>query len=126
MNRTLSYQITAEDNNKTVATFLKEQGFSRHILIDLKKAKNSILRDGIWLYFQDILHTGDTILVSLTENTGSDGILPVDLPLTILYEDEDILVVNKPSGMPTHPSMDNYDNTLANAVLMYYKKQGKP
>ena len=52
MNRTLSYQITAEDNNKTVATFLKEQGFSRHILIDLKKAKNSILRDGIWLYFQ--------------------------------------------------------------------------
>lgn len=126
MNRTLSYQITAEDNNKTVATFLKEQGFSRHILIDLKKTKNSILRDGIWLYFHDILHTGDTILVSLTENTGSDGILPVDLPLTILYEDEDILVVNKPSGMPTHPSMDNYDNTLANAVLMYYQKQGIP
>ena len=43
MNRTLSYQIPAEDNNKTVATFLKEQGFSRHILIDLKKTKNSII-----------------------------------------------------------------------------------
>lgn len=126
MIRTLSYLISEQDDQKTVAEFLKEQGFSRHLLTDLKKTRESILRDGVWLHFHDIVHTGDTLTVSLKETACSDGILPVDLPLTILYEDEDILVVNKPSGMPTHPSMDNYDNTLANAVLMYYHKQGIP
>ena len=52
MNRTLSYQITAEDNNKTVATFLKEQGFSRHILIDLKKRKTVSCATGSGFIFR--------------------------------------------------------------------------
>ena len=43
----------------------------------------------------------------------------------IVYEDEDILVVNKPADMPIHPSINNYENTLANAVAYYYKKQGE-
>lgn len=126
MNRKLLYPISQTDNGKTVFQFLKEQGFSRHMLIELKKHENSIQRNGIWLYERDILHTGDTLLVTLNETGCSKGILPVELPFSVVYEDEDILVVNKPSGMPTHPSMDNYDNTLANTVLMYYKKQGIP
>ena len=47
------------------------------------------------------------------------------LPLDILYEDEDILVLNKPADMPVHPSAGNYENTLANSVAWYYKQQGK-
>ena len=47
------------------------------------------------------------------------------LPLDILYEDEDILVLNKPADMPVHPSAGNYENTLANGVAWYYKQQGK-
>ena len=126
MTRELFYRITEKDNGKTVGTYLKEQGFSRHILTDLKKTEQSITRNGIWLYVNDLLCTGDILCVTLKEDTSSSHILPVNLPLSVLFEDEDILVVNKPSGMPIHPSMDNYDNTLANAVAMYYHKQNLP
>ncbi len=51
---------------------------------------------------------------------------PVDLPLDIIYEDEDIIVLNKAASMPIHPSMANYENSLANALAYYYEKQGKP
>ena len=43
-----------------------------------------------------------------------------------MYEDEDLLVINKPAGMPIHPSLHNYDNSLGNALAWYFKKQGKP
>lgn len=45
--------------------------------------------------------------------------------LDILYEDEDLLVINKPYDTPIHPSVNNYDNTLANGVMHYYKEQNK-
>ena len=48
------------------------------------------------------------------------------MQLDILYEDEDILVVNKPYDTPIHPSVNNYNNTLANGVVHYYQQQNKP
>ena len=51
---------------------------------------------------------------------------PQDIPLNIVYEDDDIIVINKPAGMPIHPSMNNYYNSLANALAWYYQKQDKP
>ena len=50
----------------------------------------------------------------------------MEIPLDIIYEDEDIIVINKPAGMPIHPSMNNYYNSLANALAWYYQKQDKP
>lgn len=82
--------------------------------------------NGSWYYVNDILHTGDLLTVTLLENEENTQILPLPLPLSILYEDEDILVVDKPAGMPVHPSQNNYDNTLANAVMYYFKNQGIP
>lgn len=43
----------------------------------------------------------------------------------IIYEDEDILIVNKPANMPIHPSLNNYNNSLANALAYYYKNKGE-
>ena len=43
-----------------------------------------------------------------------------------MYEDEDIIVINKPAGMPIHPSLNNYTNSMANALAWYYQEQGKP
>ncbi|MBP3900597.1 MAG: RluA family pseudouridine synthase, partial [Blautia sp.] len=56
----------------------------------------------------------------------SPNVVPVELPLDILYEDEDIIVLNKPAGMPLHPSRGNYLNSLANALASYYMKQDMP
>lgn len=43
----------------------------------------------------------------------------MELPLDIIYEDEDLMVINKPAGMPIHPSMNNYYNSLANSLAYY-------
>ena len=61
---------------------------------------------------------GDEILVSVPDPEVPD-ILPENIPLDILYEDDDILVVNKPKGMVVHPSPGHYEHTLVNAILYH-------
>ena len=75
---------------------------------------------------RSLLATGDILTVHIQENESSPNIPPVELPLSIIYEDEDILVVNKPAGMPIHPSLNNYENSPANGLMWYYTEQGKP
>ena len=104
MERILHYEIKASDDSPTVACFLKRQGYSSANLTDLKKMPESILKNGVWEYMRSLLATGDILTVHIQENESSPNIPPVELPLSIIYEDEDILVVNKPAGMPIHPS----------------------
>lgn len=126
MIRTLDYTIDVIYENRTILDFLKAHGYSHAILVHLKKTQNSILLNGKWEYVTTRLKTQDHLRIVIDEPEGSDGILPLSLPLTICYEDEDILVVNKPSGMPVHPSCRHYENTLANAVCGYFAEQGIP
>lgn len=56
----------------------------------------------------------------------SEKIVPEALPLDIVYEDEDILIVNKPANMPVHPSQNHYSGTLANGIAYYFEAQGNP
>ena len=125
MTKKFFYCVSKKDDGKSVEHFLKDQGFSHHLLIHLKKTNESILRDGTWLYMRDILHQNDCLEVTLTESEPAPHFLPTQLSFSVVYEDEDILVVNKPAGMPIHPSMQNYDNTLANAVLWYQRQVGE-
>ena len=60
------------------------------------------------------------------EEHSSEKIPPVELPLDIIYEDEDLMVINKPAGMPIHPSMNNYYNSLANGLAYYFAQQNCP
>lgn len=124
MHRNLEYQITKEDDGKSVLTFLRERGYSSKVIVHLKKTPESIQKNGVWVYVREVLHEGDFLNVQITENQGSLKIVPMDLPLAVVYEDEDILLVDKPADMPIHPSLHNYENTLANAVAYYYAKQG--
>ena len=61
-----------------------------------------------------------------TNLLSSEKIVPVELPFSVVYEDEDLIVVNKPADMPIHPSLNNYRNSLANALMYYYEQQGLP
>lgn len=126
MNRELFYTIPLEYDNTKVEFFLKSQGFSHSILVALKKTPFGISRNGTWLYTNDILHSKDKLRILIIEQEDQNQILPIPIPIEIVYEDEDILLVNKPSGMPVHPSIANYDNTLANAVTFYFKQKGIP
>ncbi len=125
MNRIFEYTITDENLPCTVGDFLKQKGFSRQIIIQLKKTSQGILVNNQWAYVRTPLRTNDILTLRLLEEAPSENIVPVSLPLDIIYEDEDILLINKPADMPVHPSINNYDNTLANGIAHYYKMQGE-
>lgn len=124
MIRILDYQITKETDS--ILLFLKEHGYSSNLIVHLKKTPESILKNGIWSYVKEPLHVGDTLHIRIEENEGSDNIVPNKMLLSILYEDKDILVIDKPANMPIHPSINHYEQTLANGVLWYYTAQQIP
>lgn len=126
MTRTIQYKIEEQHNGKCISMFLKEKEYSRAVIIELKKTKTGIQKNGTWAGVNEILITGDILEICLTEQGSSENIVPRELQLDILYEDEDILVVNKPYDTPIHPSVNNYNNTLANGVVHYYQQQNKP
>jgi len=126
MNRTLTYPITSQDAARTIEQFLRSKGYSTRCIKELKKQWGSILIDGTPQYMRVALQEGSTLTVQIQEESSSEKIPPVELPLDIVYEDEDLLVINKPADMPIHPSLNNYENSLANALAWYFAKQDKP
>ncbi len=126
MDRTITYTIDHAGQNLRIEQFLRRKGYSCQNLARLKKMPGSIRINGTWSYMRTPLSPGDVLTVHIRERESSPNIVPVRLPLDIIYEDEDIILVNKPAGMPTHPSLNNYRNSLANALMYYYEQQGKP
>lgn len=125
MNRIFEYTITPSDVPCTVGEYLKKKGYSRQIIIHLKKTEHGILQNGEWAYVRTPLVPGDVLKITLLEESASEHILPVPMEPDIIYEDEDLLVVNKPFDMPVHPSIHNYDNTLANGMAYYFQQKGE-
>ena len=128
MERIITYTISTGESGENVLGFLRKKGFSKHILTTMKRAEQAILLNGQPAFGRTVLREGDVLRILVPEEAGDgseSSIIPVPLPLDILYEDEDILVLNKPADMPVHPSAGNYENTLANGVAWYYKQQGK-
>ena len=126
MNRTLTYYIEETHSNMAIDKYLRLKGYSRQNITDLKKMKESIILNDEWVHINRILNKGDVLTIHIQENHSSEKIPPVNIPIDIIYEDEDIIVINKPAGMPVHPSMDNYTNSLGNALAYYYDQQNKP
>lgn len=73
-----------------------------------------------------VLKENETLEVRLEETENSETIVPTAMGLDIVYEDEDILVINKPAGLPVHPSQGHYENTLANGLAYYFRQKGEP
>ncbi len=125
MKRVFEYTIPTEYDNCTLLSFLKDKHYSSSVITHLKRTENGILLNGKWAYVKDTLCTGDLLTIQLIESAVSLNIVPTNLPLNIVYEDEDLLVVNKAADTPIHPSQGNYGNTLANAVAYYYEQKGE-
>ena len=126
MERRIEYSIKENNAGITISSFLKSLGYSSQNLIQLKKQADSILINGCPCYMNVPLQAGDLLTVHIWEEISSEKIPPVELPLNILYEDEDLMVLNKAAGMPIHPSLNNYENSLANGLAWYFASQGKP
>ena len=126
MTRTIDWKIEQIHEGMTVEQFLRGRGCSHHVLTRLKQTERGILLNGDWAYTNQKLKAGDVLTIQIVEEQSSADLVPVQMPLDIVYEDEDLLVVNKPSDMPIHPSINNYENTLANGVMYYFTSKGIP
>jgi 23S rRNA pseudouridine1911/1915/1917 synthase len=101
------FTAQAADVTRSRAAKLIEDGY---VLIDGKTASKN-----------DKLNNGSKVTVTLPDPVSYD-VKPENIPLDIVYEDEDLLVVNKPKGMVVHPAAGNFEGTLVNA-LMYHCKE---
>lgn len=126
MNQNIDYIIDEDSAGLRVEQFLRRKRYSGQNLSEIKRMPKSILVNGVHYYMRQELSTGDHLQVRICETQNSEKIPPMKLPLDIIYEDEDLLVLNKPAGMPIHPSLNNYTNSIANALAYYFQSQGKP
>ena len=126
MNRNIDYIIDEDSAGLRVEQFLRRKRYSGQNLSEIKRMPKSILVNGVHYYMRQELSKGDHLQVRICETQNSEKIPPTKLPLDIIYEDADLIVLNKPAGMPIHPSLNNYTNSMANALAYYFQSQGKP
>lgn len=105
--------------------FLKDKGFSEALISTLRKLPNSLTIDGTPANMRSKLKKGDKLKVTFFENASSQ-IKPIQFALDILYEDEDLLIINKPASMPSIPSKRHFENNIASAVMFYMQKYNQP
>ena len=112
---------------KTLGQLLRlELRFSTKMIKYLKYRPDGMIVNGERKTVRYVLQIGDILELATEDAEASPKLRAVKLPLEILYEDNDLVVPVKPANMPTHPSHDHYDDTVANALAYRYEKSGNP
>lgn len=125
MKRVLTYVVERPYDGKELKMVLRDRyKMSTTLIKELKNQEDGFLINGGHIRIVDTVKAGDTLTITMRDKP-SKNIEPVNIPLDIVYEDEDILIVNKAPDMPTHISIGNYNNSLANALMYHYKKEGE-
>lgn len=117
----MKWVICEEDAGLTIKAFLKEHGISKTALTDIKFSGGSIIVNNKEENVRYILKSGDVLKVSFPQEKRSEGMIGENIPLNIVYEDEYVLVVNKPAGMSSIPSREHPTGSLANAIIGYFE-----
>ncbi len=119
--RKLTFNISAPYDGKPLLHFFKDSlKLSGYLIRHLKNTDGSVKVNGQDFRVIDIVRTGDELIITVPEKTTAPPLW--DYPLDIIYEDDDILAVNKPSGISTHPTAKHPNGTLCNAVASYLQK----
>ena len=122
--RVIEYKVEEYFEGKKLISFLRGKvKISVRLLRSLKRTDGAIKINGENARTIDLLHAGDTVTLSMPEDETHS--IPVDYPLDIIYEDEDVLVIDKPAMLPMHESHNHQGDTLANAVAGYLSKKGR-
>lgn len=104
----------------------KELGLSGSTLRHLKFLEDGIVLNGERVTVRRVVHEGDRLSLATDDDAPQEDLLPVALPLDVLYEDADVVVPDKPADMPTHPSHNHHEDTVANALAHRYREMGIP
>ena len=123
MNNTIKFSVNSKNSGKRLDIFLTENinDFTRSYLKKLITDKQVKINGSVNVLPSAKVKYNDQISINLIEKN-IQTIAPKKIKLEIIYEDKDIMVINKPKGMVVHPGAGNYDNTLVNALLFKYKK----
>lgn len=120
----LSYKVSNITTYQNVKEVLKaEFQMSDRLLLKLKNLQKITLNNEP-VYVHHKISEGDIIECNLNDSEDNSNIVPSDIPLSILYEDDAYLVIDKPSGIPVHPSCDHYSDSLSNGVRSYFDQIG--
>ena len=127
MERYLEYKIEENYDGKKVLAFLKtEIKASARLIRNLKNVPDGITLNGEHIRTVDFMKKGDILRLHIPSDSDENSIAePLEFDLKILYEDNDLLIVDKPAGLALHPSHNHQGDTLANAVSYHLQKQGK-
>lgn len=124
MPNKLTFTVPTEYDGVNALNFLRSYcKLSSRMITRLKREKDGILMDGKILRTIDTVSAGKKVIIRLIDE--KIGIEPVEGKLDILYEDDYILIVNKPYSMPVHPVKQHQSDTLANIVAYYAQNSGK-
>lgn len=124
MPRVLTFTVPAEyDHRKVVHVLRGEARLSSRLVNSLKRTHGAITLNGSHIRTIDPVRAGDTLAVTIPDDTACPE--PFEAELDVLYEDEDVLVINKSPDIAVHPSHNHLGNTLANAVSWHLSRQGK-
>lgn len=119
----LSY-IIKDSKYESITHILKEEfSMSSRLILKLKKNEKISLNNKI-VSINNPIKIGDTLEVSIDFEEDNNNIQAVKMPLNVIYEDEAMLIIDKPAGMPVHPSMLHYNNSLSNGVKYYFDSIG--
>ena len=121
------FTVTKEYDGMTVLQILKNVVcLSGAMIKHIKFLDDGIVLNGLRVTVRRVVREGDVLEINTSDNADASDILPCELPLDIVYEDEDLVIPDKPAFMPTHPSHGHYDDTVANALAYRYKDMGEP
>ena len=112
---------TVKENNKTIKQILKEDLFiSDRLLIFLRKNKLIYYDNDKLINLNITAKLNNTIKIDLNFEEDNSNVIPIKMDLNIIYEDDALLILNKPAGIPVHPSILHYTNSLSNGVKYYF------
>ena len=118
----LEYKVKKTDNYMNLKELLKTYfQISDRLLIKLKNNRK-IFVNGNFAFVNMGLNVGDNISIFIDFIENNSNIVPNAIPLDIVYEDDTLLIINKPTGIPVHPSMEHYTDSLSNGVRFYFDK----
>lgn len=124
MKREIEYIIPEEFDGKRVVAFLRgEAKISYRLLKSLKRTENGITLNGEHIRTVDPIHKGDVLKIEIPCPDGE--IEPMDIPIDVIYEDDDVIAVNKSPFLACHPTHNHQGDTLANGLAFYLKSKGR-
>lgn len=121
----MEIRITEEYDNRTIKDWLYANGVSRALITRLKSLEDGICLNGSHATVRKLMRTGDILSLLISSETKGSDIPPVELGIDIIFENDELIALNKPPHMPTHPSHGHYDDTLANGLAYIYKERGE-